>query len=90
MMVERSNFPRESSPTNLIENILDILELEGSQLTIVPLEFGKEAGISADVVEKVLRDRGLEAEDREVMDVDSGDVKVPHVENEEKKKYERP
>lgn len=46
------------------------LELEGSDLTVAPLEAGKEAGTSEAAAKEVLPDRGLEVGAHEAVEVD--------------------
>lgn len=66
--MDRYISPQKSTPTKIIESFLGSLELEGSELAIVPLEIGKE---------RISGDRGLEAEDHEAVEVGNGDEKVP-------------
>lgn len=60
MLVEEPSSPQESSPTRIIKDVLSDLEPEGSELAIVPLEVGEEAGPSANMAEEASRDSGLE------------------------------
>lgn len=70
MMAEEPGIPEESSPTQIIEDVLCELESEGSNLAVASPEAGKEPGTSDVTTGEVPSDRGLKAGVHEVIKVD--------------------
>lgn len=58
MTLEEPSSPQESSATQIIEDVIGNLKLEGFELAVVPLKIDEQASTSVDVVEEVLKDKG--------------------------------
>lgn len=68
--------PQDSSPANIINDILGSLEPERSKLIIVPLEIGEKDGATAGVAKKVSKNKGLKEEARKAFEATNRNEEV--------------